>query len=119
MAATITVRQLSASGDPIQGNGQSNFLSDINAVAQIIATRLKLLQGEWWESLNAGTPLFESILGSGQNHSAVSLILQQQILDSPYVLSVSNVSSNWTPSTRAFSFSCSVQTQFGTLTVSN
>lgn len=118
--ATITYRALSTAGDPLAGNGQGNFVSDINAVAQAIRTRLLLLQGEWWENLNAGTPVFQSMLGvsgSGRNPQAVVMLLKQRILGTPYVLSVSNVQTNYVPATRAFSFSCQVQTQFGTLTV--
>jgi hypothetical protein len=120
--ATITVRALSATGDPLYGNSQGNFLTDIDAVAQIIGTRLKLLQGEWWENVNAGTPLFQSILGvsgAGGQPDTVALLLKQRILGAPYVLSVSNLTTSYNSTTRAFSFSCQVQTQFGTLTVTN
>lgn len=119
--ATITVRQLDTNWDPIAGNGQSNFLTDIDAVAQIIAQRIKLLQGEWWENINAGTPLFQSILGaagSGSHPQTIALLLSQRILGTPYVTGVSNVSTSYNASTRAFQFSCAVETQFGTLGVS-
>jgi len=117
--ATITYRRLDPNGDPYCGQGQANFVSDIDAVAQIIATRLKLLQGEWWENLNAGTPLFQSILGRSAPYQAASLILQQRILGTPFVASISNVQTGYDGSTRAFTFSCQVLTQFGALTVTN
>jgi hypothetical protein len=88
-------------------------------VAQIIATRLKLLQGEWWENLNAGTPLFQSLLGRAPNAQAAALMLQQRILGTPYVTGVSNVQTGYDRNARAFQFSCQVSTQFGVLTVSN
>ncbi len=121
--ATIRVRALDANGDPLHGNGQRNFLSDIDAVRQIIVTRLKLFQGEWWENTNAGTPLFQQILGvsgAGKHPDAIALLLKQRILGTPYVLpgGVTNVQTSYNPTTRGFSFACSVATQFGALTIS-
>jgi hypothetical protein len=120
MAATITYRQLDANGDPIWGGGQSNFIADLNAVAQAITTRLKLLRGEWWEDLNTGTPLFQSMLGvggSGKQPDVVALVIVQRILATPYVLSVDNVATDYDADARAFSFGCTVKTRFGTLTI--
>jgi hypothetical protein len=118
--ATITVRALDPTGEPLQGNGQGNFISDLPAVAQIIRTRLLLLAGEWWENLNAGTPLFQSILGgsgSDRDAAAAALIFTQSILGAPYELSVANVSSGFNKSTRIFQFSAQAITLFGTITI--
>lgn len=118
--AKITVRALDGNGDPLNGNGTASFVSDLAAVRQIISTRLLFLRGEWFESLGTGTPLFQSILGagSGRHPQAVSLILTQRILGTPYVTGMSNLQTAYDPDKRAFSFACLVQTQFGTLTVS-
>jgi len=119
MSATITYRKLDATGEPIFGNGAGAFVSDIDAVAQAISTRLKLLQGEWWENLNDGTPLFQSMLavsGSPSNLDTIALILKQRILGTPYVLSVDQIQTSY--KNRAFSFACRVQTQFGSLSIS-
>jgi hypothetical protein len=48
---TISVRKLDANHDPIYGNGVADFLTDLDAVAQLIDTSLLLLQGEWWNNL--------------------------------------------------------------------
>jgi hypothetical protein len=120
--ATITYRKLDENGDPLQGNGQANFVSDIDAVAQAISTRLKLLAGEWWESLNDGTQLFQSMLGvagSGKHPETIAFLLTQRILASPYVTGVSNVQTGYDATARAFQFSCQVATEFGVLTVTN
>jgi hypothetical protein len=117
--ATITVRRLDSNYDPVRGNGASDFISDLQAVSQIIMTTLKLFQGEWFENLNDGTPLFQKILGkNGENVNAISLILQQRIRGVPYVTGVSNVNASFNSATRGFSFSCVVQTQFGSVSVS-
>jgi hypothetical protein len=118
--ATITYRKLDLNGDPLWGGGQTNFMSDLEAIAQAIGTRLKLLQGEWWENLNLGTPIFQSMLGvpgSGKRPRPVSLLLVQRILSTPFVTGVSNVTTSYDPNARAFQFSCQVQTRFGTITV--
>jgi hypothetical protein len=119
MAATITVRNLGPNYDPLYGNSQANFLTDIDAVAQIIGTKLRFFQGEWWENLLAGTPMFQSILGQGGagNTSAIAAILQNVIYSVPYVTSISNLTCTY--SNRALKFSCTVLTAFGTLQVSN
>lgn len=117
--ATITVRALGPNYDPLYGNAQSNFLTDIDAVAQIIGTTLRLFRGEWWENLSVGTPMFQSILGQpgASNTAAISAILQNVILSVPYVTSISNISCTY--ANRALAFSCTVLTQFGTIQVSN
>lgn len=115
---TISVRSLGPNYDPLFGNGQANFLTDLDAVAQIIGTTLRLFEQEWWESLTTGTPVFQSILGPSQNVQANSAILQARIRSVPYVTGLSNVAASFDSTTRAFSFSCSVQTSFGTLQVS-
>jgi hypothetical protein len=118
--ATITYRKLDANGDPLCGNGQYSFVSDLQAVAQAILTRLKLLQGEWWEDSATGTPLFQSMLGvagSGKHPQVITLLIQQRILGTPYVREVNNVSGSYNATTRAFSFYCTVQTQFGSLSI--
>lgn len=124
MAAQITTRSLNpTTWDAQWGQGQNNFLSDRAAVAQMILMRLKLLRGEWFENGNLGVPYFQQLLGqSGSgtvyiNQSA--LVIQQTILQTPYVTGISNISLTYQAATRAFSFSCSVQTQFGTIVISN
>lgn len=124
MAASITTRALnSQTWDAQWGQGQNNFLTDREAVAQIILQRLKLLRGEWFENPGLGVPYFEKILGapgSGTvylNQSA--LILQQIILQTPYVTGISKLSATYSPSTRSLLFSCTVQTRFGAISLSN
>ncbi len=113
--STITAIALDKNYEPIFASQQA-LLTDLEAVAQTIGTRLRLFQGEWWESLTEGTPLFQSILGEGRQLTAVAAVLRQRILSTPYVTSISNVSISL--NRRALSYSCSVQTVFGPITVS-
>jgi hypothetical protein len=122
MAAQIMVQQVDANNDPIEGANGPVFLSDIDAVAQILATRLKLLQGEWWENLSIGLPLFQSMIGTSAapaNQAAVLLILQTYIMATPFVLEILDFDFEINLQFRASTFRCEVSTQFGTLTVTN
>lgn len=120
---TITYRAIDADTyEPLWGQGQSNFISDIDAVAQAIGTRIRLLQGEWWADLHDGTPLFQSMLGVsgvGKNPSAITLALVARIQGTPFVTGISEITTLFDPPTRAFTFSANVQTQFGVVTLQN
>jgi hypothetical protein len=94
------------------------MLTDLNAVAQIIGQRLRLLFGEWWMAQQLGLPLWTGIIGSGRNTQAASLLIQQNILGSPYVTGISNLQVSFTPQ-QIFKFSCTAHTPFGEITVSN
>ena len=118
----ITYRSLGVNYDPLWGQGQGNFLADVQAVGQAVLTRLNLFLAEWWSDLQDGTPYWQKILGPGANlrqQQAISLILQQRILGTPYVLSVSNVQFAFNAATRVFAFYAEVKTQFGVVAVTN
>lgn len=116
----ISVRALDINHDPIYGNGQNNFLNDIQAVAQIIQTSLLLFQGEWFEDLNEGLPLFQSILGtnSGKKTDAIALLIQNVILTCcpPFITGVKDIVTIYKTS-REFTFACVVETVFGLIVV--
>lgn len=121
MPSTIIYRQLGPNADPIWGQGTANFLTDVDAVAQAVLTRLRLLEGEWWADVTDGTPVFQEILGVGgvnPRQQQISLLLQRRILSTPFVTGVSNVSVKFDSNARTFSFYAVVQTQFGTVSIS-
>ncbi len=114
-------RKQDENGDYVFGAGNSStFLTDLEAVAQAIETKLKLFQGEWWENENEGLPMLQEILGvHGANKSNADLLIMQRIKETPHVTGVSNASSTFDGSSRAYSFSCSVDTEYGSLAVTN
>lgn len=117
--ATITVRALDQNGDPLQGNGQNNFISDLQAVAQIIRTRLLLFQGEWFLDQNDGLPLFNRILGSSgsaRNIEVITNLVASRIRQTQYVLAVTSIYATF--KNRKYVFKATVETQFGSLIVS-
>jgi len=122
--ATILYRRIDTSNgqyEPVWGVDQAAFNSDLQAVAQLILTRLKLNTGEWFENLLDGLPLWQQILGQGhgKNQAFLNLLIQQRIRKTYGVVGVSNVQSSYNSSTRSYSFSCTVKTQFGSLSLSN
>lgn len=117
--ATISIRGLDANHDPIYGNGPDAFLTDLDAVAQIIQTRLLLFQGEWWANLTDGLPLFQTILGTdnGKKTTVVSDAIRAVIETTPYVIGVSAIYNNFDSTSRQYTFACQVETTFGSVTV--
>jgi hypothetical protein len=118
---TIAVRNMGPNYDPLYGNGQGNFLYDAYAVAQIIGTTLRLFQGEWWENLLDGVPMFQSILGQGgaSDTATISAILQNAIYGVPYVNQITGLNVNYNPQNRDLTFSCTVLTAFGAMLITN
>lgn len=112
---SITVRTLGSDGEPQFGQGQANFLTDADAVGQIIRTRLLLFQGEWWENRLDGTPWWQEVLGKGGagRPGVIDLILQERILSVPFVTGLQNVNSGFNPSDRSFAYSAQALTAFG------
>ena len=100
--------------DYFLGGGEGEFLSGVEAVAQAIITRIKLLLNEWWENLNEGTPLWESILGnSGRDIELVDRIILSRILGTEGVLQVKEYESSFNTENRAYSFKATVDTIYG------
>jgi len=119
--ATITVRALDFNGEPLQGNGQNNFISDLAAVTQIIGTRLKLFVGEWFLNTSDGLALFQSILGSSgslRNLQVIVNLISTRISSfTPYVTGIPIVNASY--QNRNFIFSAKVETVFGIVYVTN
>lgn len=115
----ITYRSLGPNNDPLWGQGQQNFLTNLNAVTQAILTRLQLLQNEWWASVLDGIPYFQNILGKAPNTQQIDTLLTQRILGTPFVTGLASLNSSYNHTTLTFFFSATVVTQFGNIVVSN
>lgn len=83
-------RRLDENGDMTFGGGVKCYISEDEAVAQAITTRLKLLYGEWWENQDDGLPLFQQILASRHLGIAKRLIAER-IQSTEAVLKVENL----------------------------
>ena len=111
-------RRLDKQGDYTFGS--NNFLTGVEAVAQAVMTRLKLLKGEWWEDLNDGLPLWQEILGqSGSNSHIVYIdnVITQRIYNTTDVVSIIDYESNWNSATREYGFVAKVNTAYSETTI--
>lgn len=116
----MTYRVLDSKGDYSFGKGKSGFLTDIQAVGQAIYTKLNLLQGEWWENLNEGLPLFQKILGNPgatKELSVADLVVKARILETPNAIEIQSFSSNFDHATRKYTVTAVVNTTYGTTEV--
>lgn len=118
--STIRVRRLDENWDPVYGSGQDDYLFDLDAVMQIIQSRLRLWMGEWWEDLNEGLPMWQKVLGKlGTSKIAADRVIQSRIATSPHVTNVVSFVSTFDVSTRAYRCEATVNTTFGQVTVTN
>lgn len=111
-------RRLDSNGDYVFGQGRSQFISGSEAVAQAIVTNLKLLLGEWWEDVNNGLPLWQSILGipgSEANQLSIDNIIKDRILKTNLngevlVSSIDDYTRTYDVTTRVYTFEAVVTT---------
>lgn len=109
-------RALDSNGDMIYGQSNQNFLTGTQAVAQAIRTRMKLLEGEWWENTTDGFPLFQEVLGvpaTPNDLIVVDQVIQDRILGTIGVKSIDNFTSSFDYKTRSYSYQSIVTTEFG------
>jgi hypothetical protein len=111
-------RKLTSDHEPVFGSGRNDFYTEVEAVSQAILTKIKLFQEEWWEDLNAGTPMFQAILGTmPANREAIDRILSERILAVENVLSIEEMYS--TIQNRVYTVVARVNTMFGQVVVTN
>jgi len=110
----LKYRKLDSSRDYVFGGNQNDFLTGNLAVAQAIKTNLLLLQGEWWEDVDKGLPLFQNILGqtgTPENDSAIDLLVQGVISSTQGVTGIKDFTSSYEK--RKYSVSCTAETIYG------
>lgn len=108
-------RRIDADGDYTFGQGKYNFLKETEAIGQAVKTRVLLLYSEWWEDLENGTPLFESILrqqATPEGKSAIDMIVKERILGVEEVIRISSFESRFSAE-RSYSAEVSVETRYG------
>lgn len=117
LGTLIQTRALSSTGDPLRGAGLQNFVTNLDATAEIILTTVRLLQNEVFYNLNIGTPLFGVLLDHPTTTAAVTLIMRNIILACPFVTGISSIECSYGAGGRTLTFSAVVTTQFGPVTV--
>ena len=116
--STVLVRKLDDNHDMTFGQGSSNYIADLDAVSQMIVTKLLLFVGEWWQDLNDGLPLWQKILGKvGASKKVIDGIIQDRILQVPYVTGISSFYSQMDMNARTYKAAITIDTYFGQVSI--
>ena len=113
----LKYRKLDENDDMLFGHGDNDFLYGLDAMAQVIQTRLKAIYNEWWEGDETALPWFTDILGARASmfkKDEVDLMIIERLMDTIGVISVSDIESTLT--NRQYFFRCKVQTVYGETT---
>lgn len=111
----MRVRKLDANGDFAFGQGSANYWANApEGVGQSIATRLKLIKGEWFLDVTAGTDWNGKILGR-KSQASYDGEIKRVIMGTIGVASLLSYSSNLFG--RHLTITASVQTIYSTTPV--
>ncbi|NIF20251.1 hypothetical protein [Candidatus Pantoea multigeneris] len=112
-------RREDADGDYTFGQGDNTWLiNSPECVAQAVKTRFELWYGQWFLDTTAGTPWIQSVLGK-QSPETYSLAIRQHILETQGVNAVTAFDTSKNTSTRRVTFTATIDTIYGTTTVSS
>lgn len=112
----MRVRAQDANGDMTFGLSSKNYLvNSVEAVAQLVLTRLLLFRQEWFIDTSDGTPWIGEIVGY-RTQLTRDIAIKTRIINTIGVVSILNYSSVVTD--RGLSVSAAILTQFGQTTVS-
>lgn len=112
-------RREDADGDYTFGRGDDTWLTNSpEAVAQAIKTRFELWYGQWFLDTTEGTPWMQSVLGK-QRPEVYNLAIRQRILETAGVSSITAFDTTVNTSTRRVTFTATVETLYGTTTVTS
>lgn len=111
-------RKMTVDGDYVFGHQQNDFYRDQpEAVAQAVQTRLKLFTNEWFLDVTDGTPWTTQVLDK-YTQDQYDAAIQDRILSTPGVVQITAYSSSVNTTTRTLTVNATVNTQYGTTTLS-
>lgn len=109
-------RKINENGDYVFGDNQGDYLSDTAAVGQAVATKLRMLYGEWFEDISIGLPYFQSMLGQVSNDQikrVLSMSVTQALQDMAEVQSIKSITVNYDNVNRVLAMQVDVTTTQG------
>lgn len=110
---TATAGDGTGGGDMTFGKSQQNFLvNQPEAVGQIVWTRLRLWQGQWYLKPSDGTPYLTKVLGKFTQNTR-DPVVRTRILTTPGVTGLAAYASQLNTSTREWSVQASINTAYG------
>lgn len=113
----LKYRRLDENDDMMFGHGDGDFLYGLEAMRQVIQTRLKAIRNEWWEGDPTAIPWTTDVIGarvSQFSKEKIDLMIIERLMDTVGVNSVSDIESSFI--NRRYSFQCNVQTVYGETT---
>lgn len=113
----LKYRKLDENGDMVFGHGDKDFLYGLDAMGQVIQTRLKAIRDEWWEGDPTAIPWTTDVIGARVttfSKDRIDLMVIERLMDTVGVNSVSDIESSFV--NRRYTFSCKVQTVYGETT---
>ena len=106
-------------GDYTFGQGDDTWLiNSPETVAQAVKTRFLLWYGQWFLDTTEGTPWIQSVLGK-QKPETYNLAIRQRILETRGVKSIRSFDTTLNTSSRRVVFTATIDTIFGTTTVTS
>lgn len=114
---SLRYRRIDENGDYCFGHGISDFCTDDEAVLQAVATKIKLLRGEWWEDVYSGTELFSKMLGkvNEKTKNEIDILLKERILEVQDVLSIKSFDSGININAKTYGAQVTLETIYGQL----
>lgn len=110
-------RRLDANGDMVMGHGDADYLQDSpGCVAQAVATRLRLLTGEWFLDLQEGIPYAPAVLGKHTKES-YDPVIRARILETEGVTAITEYESVFDGETRKLTVNVTIETVYGAASV--
>lgn len=114
----MRVRKMDSAGDYVFGHQQNDFwLNARDGVALAIKTRLALFSGEWFLDVTDGTPWTTQVLDK-YTKDQYDAAIQDRILGTQGVTQITDYSSVVDTTTRKLTVTATVETQYGTTTLS-
>ena len=115
---SLACRKRDENGDMLFGNSLNDYVGGLEAMVLVIQSRLRAIQGEWWEGDETALPYFGEILNAYQtekNRAIIDLMVVERIMDTRGVVSIPDVHSQYIG--RKYVFQCTVNTLYGTAPV--
>lgn len=115
----VRYRREDDDGDYTFGQGDDTWLvNSPEAVAQAIKTRFMLWYGQWFLDTTEGTPWIQSVLGK-QKPDTYNLAIRRRILETQGVSAITEFNTEVDGRTRRVTFTATVETIYGTTTVTS
>lgn len=115
----MKVRRLDSNGDACFGHGESDWLHDADAVAQMVYTRVKLTLGSWFLDTSLGAAWSQqpsgqqAIIGRQFDQDFAQSEIKRVVLETSGVASIQSFSFNYDATARSASVTMDVLTIYG------